>query len=237
MATSVPSPRDTSTRGLTRGFGRPQQRPRRPEPSGSEAWSRSGATAPGRLSWRPPSAGRSEPPPLPPSDLAGRSDGAAGGRRGWDFPRRRRLPVYLLVAAHDFSAGRWDGRWAGLGGPIALSAASELAAALAHDSQGLFVFIVLAASAAGGPLREGEQLAALWDKETRFWLAAWVVVVQLRRRRGTEDPGRLPRVIRRLVGADAGTIGVGFDVAPEHSAVGQRAGLLFVSVASVRSMR
>jgi signal transduction histidine kinase len=66
----------------------------------------------------------------------------------------------MLVAAHAFLAGRWDGWSRGLGGPIALIAAGALNAAVAHGGAGFFLFIVPAAWGAGHVLREREQLSA-----------------------------------------------------------------------------
>lgn len=77
------------------------------------------------------------------------------------------LPLYGLAAAHAFVAGRWDGSWAGVGGPIALTASAELSVALAHGGSGVFFFIVPAAWAAGRALREREQLAARLAERAR----------------------------------------------------------------------
>src|SRR5436309_11331537 len=49
--------------------------------------------------------------------------------------------LYTLVAAHAFFAGRCDGRWRGVGGPVALIASGELNVALANGGSGLFLFI------------------------------------------------------------------------------------------------
>lgn len=68
--------------------------------------------------------------------------------------------LYVLVAAHAFCAGRWDGRWRGLGGPVALAVAGEFSVAVAHGGSGLFLFIVPAAWGAGHTLRERELLSA-----------------------------------------------------------------------------
>src|SRR3954452_12857262 len=70
------------------------------------------------------------------------------------------VALYTLVAAHAFFAGRCDGRWRGVGGPIALIAAGELNVAVAHGGSGLFLFIVPAAWGAARVLREREQLSA-----------------------------------------------------------------------------
>jgi signal transduction histidine kinase len=67
---------------------------------------------------------------------------------------------YLLMAAHGFSAGRRDPHWRGLGGPIALTAAAEFAAARHGDPPGVYVFIVGATWLGGRALRGREQLVA-----------------------------------------------------------------------------
>jgi len=77
------------------------------------------------------------------------------------------LGLYGLVAAHAFCAGRWDGQWRGLGGPIALIGTSELSIALVHGGVGLFFFIVPAAWGAGRALREREQLATSLAERAR----------------------------------------------------------------------
>jgi signal transduction histidine kinase len=68
--------------------------------------------------------------------------------------------AYAIVAAHAFSCGRYDARFGGLGGPIALAVAAEAGAFREHESRGFFVFIVVAMWFAGRALREREQLAA-----------------------------------------------------------------------------
>src|SRR4051794_40897583 len=50
--------------------------------------------------------------------------------------------LYTLVAAHAFFAGRWDGRWRGVGGPVALIASGELNVAVAHGGAGPFLFLL-----------------------------------------------------------------------------------------------
>jgi signal transduction histidine kinase len=68
--------------------------------------------------------------------------------------------AYLLMAAHGFSAGRRDPHWRGLGGPIALIVAAELAGYRHGDPPGVYVFIVGATWLGGRALRGREQLAA-----------------------------------------------------------------------------
>jgi signal transduction histidine kinase len=88
---------------------------------------------------------------------------AAGGSLalGDDFP------LYGLVAAHAFAAGRWDAHWRGLGGPVALIVAGEFSVAVVHGGSGLFVFIVPAGWAAGRALRDREQLAGRLAERAR----------------------------------------------------------------------
>jgi signal transduction histidine kinase len=69
--------------------------------------------------------------------------------------------AYPLLAAHAGCAGRWDGRWKGLGAPLALAAAGEIYTVLQdHEGKGTFAAFCIAAWAAGRALREHEQLAA-----------------------------------------------------------------------------
>jgi signal transduction histidine kinase len=69
--------------------------------------------------------------------------------------------AYPLLAAHAGCAGRWDGRWKGLGAPLALAAAAEIYTVLQdHEGKGTFAAFCIAAWAAGRALREHEQLAA-----------------------------------------------------------------------------
>ena len=82
--------------------------------------------------------------------------GAAQGRLPGDHP----FPAYLLLAAHAFSAGRWDPHWRGLAGPAALICASFAAFTAAHESRVPSVFIPLAAWGAARALRERELIAA-----------------------------------------------------------------------------
>jgi signal transduction histidine kinase len=75
--------------------------------------------------------------------------------------------AYMLLPAHGFFSGRWDAHWKGLGGPLALTAAGEIAAATQHQSQGVFVFIVFAAWFGGRAVRDREQLAAVLAERNR----------------------------------------------------------------------
>ena len=69
--------------------------------------------------------------------------------------------AYPLLAAHAGCAGRWDGRWKGLGAPLALAAAAEIYTVLQdHEGKGTFAAFCIAAWAAGRALREHEQVAA-----------------------------------------------------------------------------
>jgi signal transduction histidine kinase len=76
------------------------------------------------------------------------------------LPGNDAFAAYPLVAAHAFCAGRWDGRWGGVGGVVALAAAGVTDAALAHDAVVPFLFIPVTGWAAGRALREREQVAA-----------------------------------------------------------------------------
>jgi signal transduction histidine kinase len=77
-------------------------------------------------------------------------------------PSARQLPfsVYLLVAAHAFSAGRGDGRWAGIAGLAALTGACQLGVALAHGEPVPFYILLATGWGAGRTLREREHVAA-----------------------------------------------------------------------------
>lgn len=77
------------------------------------------------------------------------------------------LPTYLLVPAHAFCAGRWDMRWSGFAGLLALIVASELGVLVAGDAAVPFAFVPVAAWAAGRALREREQIAARLAEQAR----------------------------------------------------------------------
>lgn len=77
------------------------------------------------------------------------------------------LPTYLLVPAHAFCAGRWDTRWSGLAGTIALIVVSELGVLVADDAAVPFAFIPAAAWGAGRALREREQVAVRLARQAR----------------------------------------------------------------------
>jgi signal transduction histidine kinase len=68
-------------------------------------------------------------------------------------------PAYLVVTAHAFCAGRWDGRWSGISGLLALIGASELGAALSHEPGVPYILFPAAAWGAGRALREREVVA------------------------------------------------------------------------------
>jgi signal transduction histidine kinase len=66
-----------------------------------------------------------------------------------------------LLAASAGCAGRWDGRWKGLGAPIALALAAESWSVLQdHEGKGSFAAFCIAAWAAGRAVRAHEQVAA-----------------------------------------------------------------------------
>jgi len=74
----------------------------------------------------------------------------------------------LLVAAHAFCAGRWEGRWAGLLGLAALVAALELGVVFGHDSGEVPALLIPAAGwGAGRALRERELVAAQLAERAR----------------------------------------------------------------------
>jgi signal transduction histidine kinase len=73
----------------------------------------------------------------------------------------------LLIAAHALCAGRWDPRWRGIAGAVALAAAGELNTAVAHGTHGFFLFAVPATWGAGRALREREQLSARLAERAR----------------------------------------------------------------------
>jgi signal transduction histidine kinase len=75
------------------------------------------------------------------------------------FPGGDSFVAMPLLAAHAFSAGRWDRQWAGVGGLIALIASSEASAVAAHDSLLPLIFVPLTGWGAGRALREREQVA------------------------------------------------------------------------------
>lgn len=71
--------------------------------------------------------------------------------------------LMILLSAHGFVAGRFDGRIAGIVGAVVLGTASVWAAVLVGDAQAPYLFIPLAGWGAGRGLREravvAEQLA------------------------------------------------------------------------------
>lgn len=67
--------------------------------------------------------------------------------------------AYVLLVAHAFCAGRWDGRWGAVAGLIALTGASELGVALTHDDAVPYLFVPAAAWGAGRALGDREQVA------------------------------------------------------------------------------
>ncbi|MDQ3721972.1 MAG: histidine kinase [Actinomycetota bacterium] len=75
--------------------------------------------------------------------------------------------AYLLVAAHAFAAGRWDGLWPGLGALVALVSAWEIGVAFGHDDAIPALFIPAAGWAAGRALRERAQVAARLAERAR----------------------------------------------------------------------
>ena len=87
--------------------------------------------------------------------LAAAADVAPGGDT---------FPLVMLIGAHGFVAGRFDGRVAGVLGVVALAGASVWAAILVGDSPVPYLFIPVAGWGAGRGLREraivAEQLAA-----------------------------------------------------------------------------
>ena len=72
--------------------------------------------------------------------------------------------IIILLSAHGFVAGRFDGKWLGIAGVVALAAAAVAAAVLLDDSPAPYLFIPVAGWGAGRGLREravvAEQLAA-----------------------------------------------------------------------------
>ena len=72
--------------------------------------------------------------------------------------------IILLIAAHGFVAGRFDGKWWGIAGVVVLAGASVTAAAILGDSPAPYLFIPVAGWGAGRGLREravvADQLAA-----------------------------------------------------------------------------
>lgn len=77
------------------------------------------------------------------------------------------LTQAVLIAAHALCAGRWDPRWRGIGGAVALIAAGELNTLALDGTPGFFLFAVTAGWAAGRALREHEQLAARLAERAR----------------------------------------------------------------------
>jgi signal transduction histidine kinase len=77
------------------------------------------------------------------------------------------VPTYVLVPAHAFCAGRWDRRWSGLAGAVALIAVSELAVYLDHEAAVPAAFVPAAAWFAGRALREREQIVVRLAQRAR----------------------------------------------------------------------
>ncbi|HMN97817.1 MAG TPA: histidine kinase [Miltoncostaeaceae bacterium] len=62
--------------------------------------------------------------------------------------------LVILLGAHGFVAGRFDGRWMGIAGVVVLGGASVWAAVLVGDSPAPYLFIPVAGWGAGRGLRE-----------------------------------------------------------------------------------
>jgi signal transduction histidine kinase len=84
-----------------------------------------------------------------------------------ELPGGDPFAAYLLVAAHSLSAGRCDSGWYGVGGLVAITAASGLSALTAHESGIAFLFICGAAWGAGRVLRDREEVAARLAERAR----------------------------------------------------------------------
>lgn len=69
------------------------------------------------------------------------------------------LTDYVLVSAHAFCAGRWDVGWTSVAALVAVTGASEILSAFAHDSPG-FWFAPIAGWGAGRALAERSHVAA-----------------------------------------------------------------------------
>lgn len=68
-------------------------------------------------------------------------------------------PVYLLVLAHVFGAGRWDERWSGVAALVLMVGLLELGVAVGRAEAVPYLFIPVAAWGAGRALGERERLA------------------------------------------------------------------------------
>jgi len=75
--------------------------------------------------------------------------------------------AYVLVVAHAFCAGRWDGRWGAVAGLIALIGASELGVAFTHGDAVPYLFVPAAAWGAGRALGDREHVAARLAERAR----------------------------------------------------------------------
>jgi signal transduction histidine kinase len=77
------------------------------------------------------------------------------------------LGLTVLVAAHAFCAGRWEGRWVGVVALAALVGALELGAVFAHESGVPFLLIPAAGWGTGRALRERELVATQLAERAR----------------------------------------------------------------------
>jgi signal transduction histidine kinase len=75
--------------------------------------------------------------------------------------------VFPLVAAHAFDAARWEGRWSGVAGAVALVGAGVTAAALMHEATVPYFLIPGAGWGAGRALREREIVARQLEQRAR----------------------------------------------------------------------
>ncbi len=89
-----------------------------------------------------------------------------GAARG-ALPGNDTFPAIILVAAHSFCAGRWDSRWGGYGGLVALIVATEVGAIAAGDGEYVLALVPLAGWVTGRVVRERERVAAQLAERAR----------------------------------------------------------------------
>lgn len=97
------------------------------------------------------------------------------------------FPALLLLTAHAFSAGRWDPRWHGVGGPLALAASAEVASSAwdGGTAPGIYAIFIAGAWVGGRALRARQQAIAELDagiRELEREQAAYARVVAHRER-------------------------------------------------------
>ena len=84
-----------------------------------------------------------------------------------ELPGGQPVAAYVLVAAHCVAAARYDARWYGAAGPVALLIATAIGGAAFRDAGPFVVVVVVAAWAGGRALRDRVEVAARLAERAR----------------------------------------------------------------------